>query len=98
MRMARIPESHRDLLAADVAVLTTVGPDGGPQTTPVWFLAEGDNVELSLNTKRQKTKNLVADQKCGLLILDLQNPYRYLELRGEAELTPDPEYVFAEKV
>ena len=96
--MARIPESHRDLLAADVAVLTTVSGDGSPHTTPVWFLADGDTVELSLNTKRRKTKNLVANPACGLLILDLSNPYRYLELRGEADITPDPEYVFADKV
>ena len=79
-------------------MLTTVGPDGGPQTTPVWFLAEGENVELSLNTKRQKTKNLVADPKCGLLILDLQNPYRYLAVKGNARLEPDSDYSFAQKV
>src|SRR4051812_3548572 len=96
--MAPIPESHRDLLTADVAVLTTVGADGRPQTTPVWFLADADTVQLSLNTSRQKTKNLVRNPACALLILDLSNPYRYVELRAEAELTPDPEYVFAEKV
>ena len=58
--MATVPDSHRDLLDAPVATLATVGADGRPQLSAVWFLAEGDNVRLSLNTARQKTKNLTA--------------------------------------
>jgi hypothetical protein len=38
-----ILESHRDLLRADVAMLSTIGRDGYPQTTAVWFLAEDDD-------------------------------------------------------
>ncbi len=36
--------------------------------------------------------------ECGLLILDLENPYRYLEIRGRATVVPDPDYTFADKV
>lgn len=96
-----IPDSHRDLLAADVATLATVGPDGRPQLSEVWFLAgEGGDatVRISLNTARQKTRNLMARPFCSLLILDLANPYRYLELRGDAEIEPDPDYVLADRV
>ncbi len=93
-----IPENYRDLLAADVATLGTAGPDGRPQLSEVWFLAEGDTVSISLNSSRQKMKNLLRNQACSLLILDLGMPYRYLELRGDAEITPDPDYVFADKV
>jgi PPOX class probable F420-dependent enzyme len=96
--MASIPDSHRDLLAADVAVLGTVGPDGRPQTSAVWFLAEGDTVRLSLNSARQKLKSLQANRGCSLLILDLQNPYRYLELRGDADVVPDDDLSFARKL
>jgi PPOX class probable F420-dependent enzyme len=96
--MMSVPDSHRDLLATDVATLATIGPDGRPQLSAVWFLAEGDDVRLSLNTSRQKTKNLQARPTCNLFILDRQNPYRYLELRGDAELAPDDDYAFADRV
>jgi PPOX class probable F420-dependent enzyme len=92
-----IPDSHRDLLDAQVATLATIGRDGRPQLSEVWFLAEDDTVRLSLNTSRQKTKNLQANAACTLLILDLANPYRYLEIRGDAEIEPDPDYAFADK-
>ncbi|MBV9380994.1 MAG: pyridoxamine 5'-phosphate oxidase family protein, partial [Streptosporangiaceae bacterium] len=53
---------------------------------------------LSLNTARQKTRNLRRNRACTLLILDLANPYRYLEIRGDAEIEPDPDYSFADKL
>jgi PPOX class probable F420-dependent enzyme len=96
--MPEIPASHRDLLDAQVATLGTVGPDGRPQLSEIWFLADGDNVSLSLGTTRQKTKNLQANPAASLLILDLANPYRYLEIRGDAEITPDDDYKFADRV
>jgi PPOX class probable F420-dependent enzyme len=96
--MPTIPASHRDLLDGQFATLATVGPDGRPQLSEVWFLAEGDTVSLSLNTGRQKTKNLLANPAANLFLLDLAAPYRYLELRGEAEVIPDDDYVFADKV
>ena len=93
-----IPDNYRDLLSAEVATLGTIGPDGRPQLSEVWFLAEGDTVSISLNSSRQKMKNLLANPAVSLLILDLGMPYRYLELRGDAEVSPDPDYVFADKV
>ena len=96
--MPEIPASHRDLLKGDFATLGTVGPDGRPQLSEVWFLAEGDTVGISLNTSRQKTKNLRANPAANLFLLDVAVPYRYLELRGDAEVTPDDDYSFAEKV
>jgi PPOX class probable F420-dependent enzyme len=93
-----IPDSHRDLLDGDFATLATVGPDGYPQLSEVWFLAEGDQVAMSLNTARQKVKNLETEPACTVLLLDLQNPYRYLEIRGTAVVTPDDDRVFAQKV
>ena len=62
------------------------------------FLAEGDSVSISLSDDRQKTKNLVARPECSFLILDLAAPQRYLELRGDVEITPDADYSFAGKV
>jgi PPOX class probable F420-dependent enzyme len=97
--MTTFPESHQDLLNADVATLATIGQDGYPQVTAIWFLFDEDGVlKLSLNTTRQKTKNLQAHPECTLFILDRANPYRTLEIRARAEITPDPEYTFAQKV
>jgi PPOX class probable F420-dependent enzyme len=93
-----VPDNYRDLLSAEVATLSTIGPDGRPQSSEVWFLAEGDTVSISLNSSRQKMKNLLRNPACSVLILDLGMPYRYLELRGDAEISPDPDYVFADKV
>jgi len=97
--MNTFPEAHRDLLATDVAVLATVGRDGYPQLTAVWFLLNEDGaVKLSLNTARQKVRNLRERPECTLFILDRANPYRTLEIRARAELTPDERYTFADKV
>ncbi|HMD93130.1 MAG TPA: PPOX class F420-dependent oxidoreductase [Trebonia sp.] len=95
--MTTIPDSHRDLLEQQVAVLGTIGASGRPQLSGVWFLTEGDTVKVSLNTARQKVKNLQANPKVSLLIFG-ESPYRYLELRGDAEITPDDDYSFADKV
>ena len=96
--MFRIPESHRYLLDADVGVLATVGSDGRPQLTAVWFVAEGDTLAISLNTARQKTKNLQANAAATVFILDRQNPGRYLEVRGDATIEADDDYAFADRV
>ena len=96
--MTTIPASHRDLLDAQVATLGTVGRDGTPHLSELWFLAEDNTIRLSLNTTRQKVKNLQRQPACSLLILDLQNPYRYLEIRADAQIEPDPDYSFADRL
>jgi PPOX class probable F420-dependent enzyme len=96
--VSNIPGSHRDLLEAPVATLATIGQDGRPQLSAVWFLAENDVVRVSLNTSRQKTRNLQANPATNLFILDTANPSRYLEIRGDAQIEPDDTYAFAAKV
>jgi PPOX class probable F420-dependent enzyme len=96
--MTEFPDSHRDLLDAQFATLATIGSDGLPQLTEVWFLYDDGEVKTSLNTSRAKTKNLRERPECSLLILDVSNPYRYLELRGRARVEPDDDYVFAQRL
>lgn len=96
--MPVIPASHRDLLDGQFATLATIGPDGRPQLSEVWFLAEDDTIGTSLNTSRQKTRNLLANPAANMFLLDLANPYRYLEIRGDAEISPDDDYSFAARL
>jgi PPOX class probable F420-dependent enzyme len=98
MTTPEIPASHKDLLSAQVGVIGTIGASGRPQLTATWFLAEGDTVSISLNTARQKVKNLQANPKVSFIIIDPANPYKYVELRGDAEITPDDDYTFADKL
>ncbi len=93
-----VPESHRDLLDADVGTFATIDADGFPQLTEVWFLHEDGEIRISVNTDRAKAANLQARPECSLAIVDLSNPYRYLELRGRARVEPDPDYSFATRV
>ena len=96
--MTTFPETHRALLDAPVATLATMGGDGLPQLTEVWFLHDEGELKTSLNTSRLKTRNLQKRPECGLLILDLEDPRRYLSVRGRAEIEPDDEYAFATKL
>jgi len=95
--MTLFPESHRDLLDGQVASLATVGRNGFPQVTEIWFLYDDGELKLSLNSARLKTRNLQRDPRCTLLLLDLANPYRYLEVRGNAKIEPDDDCAFARK-
>ena len=97
--LTTIPDSHRDLLDTDVATLATIDPSGRPQLSAVWFLAEDDGtVRVSLNTSRQKVKNLQANPAVDLFILDRARPSRYLELRGDAKIEDDTGREFARRV
>jgi PPOX class probable F420-dependent enzyme len=88
----KTPESHTDLVAnPNTAVLTTVGVDGQPQSTAVWFLVDDDGVlKTSILTSRQKYKNLVRNPRATLFVFDPANPFRTLEIRATVELAPDP--------
>ncbi len=96
--MTDFPESHRDLLDAQFATLATLGRDGIPQLTEVWFLYDEGEIKTSLNTSRLKTKNLRRRPECSLFLLDLANPYRYMDIRGRARVEPDDDYAFATKL
>lgn len=95
--MPTVPESHLDLLNAPIATLATVGADGRPQLSAVWFLRDGPRVQISLNTTRQKTKNLQANPVATFFVLD-PGGYRYLEIRGDVTIEPDDDYAFADRV
>lgn len=79
-----IPESHRDLLDGPVnAVLTTLMPDGQPQTTPVWCNLDGDDVLINTMKQFRKYKNMRLNPKVTMLAYRLKQPLRNIEVRGQ---------------
>jgi PPOX class probable F420-dependent enzyme len=84
--MITIPESHRDLLEKPVyAVLTTMMPDGQPQSTVVWVDYDGEHVRFNTARGRQKEKNVARNPRVTVILVDPQDPYRWLEVRGRVD-------------
>lgn len=82
--MAEIPAGFRDLLTKKTfAHLATLMPDGSPQVTPVWFDFVGGFLRINSAKGRIKDRNIRRDSRVGLCILDPDNPYRHLAIRGK---------------
>jgi PPOX class probable F420-dependent enzyme len=83
--MDSIPKSHRDLITDEkkaFASLATLMDDGSPQLTPVWFDFEGEFLRINTVRGRVKDRNMVSRRKVALLIMDPEDPYRYIHIRG----------------
>jgi PPOX class probable F420-dependent enzyme len=86
----RVPDSHRDLLDRPlIAHVATVRDDGGPQSNPMWFGWDGERLRLTHTRTRQKFRNLRAEPRVALSIVDPANSQRYLEVRGVVEAVQD---------
>ena len=94
-----IPQSHQDLLLNPVhGVLTTMMPDGQPQMSMVWVDFDGDFVLINTTIERQKGKNMHANPKVNVLLIDPNNGARFLEVRGEVlEITQEDAISHADK-
>jgi PPOX class probable F420-dependent enzyme len=78
-----IPEKYRDLFTKRAfGSLATLMPDGSPQVTPVWVDLDDDLVVVNTAKGRQKDKNMRRDPRVAIAIIDPENPYRYVEIRG----------------
>ena len=81
--MTDIPSGFKDLLEKKAfASLATVNADGTPQVTPVWFDRDGRQIRINTAKGRIKDKNLRSRPAVALAIMDPDNPYRYLQIRG----------------
>ena len=79
-----IPAEFKDLLDRPIVVtLVTVMPDGQPQATPVWVDYDGTHVRVNTARGRQKDKNMKVGAKVTVLSIDPDDPYRWLEVRGQ---------------
>jgi PPOX class probable F420-dependent enzyme len=82
-----IPASHLDLLTRPICgVLTTIGGDGQPQSSLVWVDVHGACARINTTLDRQKGRNMLANPKVSLLVVDPDNTARYIQIRGDAEL------------
>jgi PPOX class probable F420-dependent enzyme len=79
-----IPDSYQDLFSGKKAFasLATVMPDGSPQVTPVWFDYVDGNVRVNTARGRVKDRNMTQNARVALAIVDPDNPYRHVQIRG----------------
>jgi len=85
-----LPDHAKAMLDARAFVtLATVRPDGSPRLTVLWVKRDDDDVLLSTVIGRAKERDLRRDPRVGVMILDQADPYRYVEVRGTADLTED---------
>jgi PPOX class probable F420-dependent enzyme len=87
----KLTDKQRKLLDdKNFAHVATIGEEGEPQVTPVWIEYDGTHVLFNTEEKRAKTKHMRKNPRIALSVLDAQNPYHYVEIRGNVvEMTTD---------
>jgi PPOX class probable F420-dependent enzyme len=97
--MTGLPARARELIdGPNFATVATIQPDGAPQASVVWVKRDGDDVLYSTVKHRRKYKNLVTDPRTSVVIFEVGNPYEYLEIRGTATITDDPDGTLIEEL
>ena len=98
--MITIPNTHFDLFQAPVhAVLTTIMPDGTPQSSLIWVDYDGEYVLVNTTLERQKGRNMRMNPKVGVLVIDPKNSARWIEVRGQVkEMTQEGAEEHADKL
>ena len=84
--MKNIPPEFQNLLSDQAKAflfLATTMADGSPQVTPIWFNSDGEHLLINSAKGRTKDRNMRARPKVAVAIMDPQNSYRYIQLRGE---------------
>jgi PPOX class probable F420-dependent enzyme len=81
-----LPDDHLDLLEAPIlaALSTRIGTRA--QTHPTWFEREGNDVLVNTTLERQKGRNLLADGRATVLVVDPSNSSRWIEIRGDVDI------------
>jgi len=85
-----LPASHIDLLERPVCgVLTTMGAAGQPHSSLVWVDTDGTHARVNTTLERQKGRDLLTNPRCSLLVVDPADTARFIQIRGDAELTTE---------
>ncbi len=94
-----VPESHRDLLVRPLyGVLATMLPNGFPQVQPVLCSFDGTNVLVSTTLESVKGRNMAARPPATILVVDPDNTSRWIEIRGDVEITPEGAVELADRL
>lgn len=95
-----IPSGHEDILErTGFAHLASIGPDGEPQSHPVWYEWSDGRLKVSTTEGRQKLANIRRDPRVSATIQDPDDPYRYIEIRGKVDtISDDPESTFIDSL
>lgn len=97
--MARLTDKVRTLFdGKNFAVMSTLDPDGRPQSTVVCVGRDGDDLLFALPKSRRKTANLNRDPRVAVVIFDLGNPYASAQVQGTASLEDDPDGTLADEL
>ena len=98
-RLDAIPDTHVDILESRCfAHVATVRPDGALSNHPVCLLWDGEHVRFSTTRGRQKYRSLAADPRIALSVTHPDDPWHYLEIRGEATLEDDVDRAFIDAI
>ncbi len=99
MKTEKVPDGFTDIMdKKGFAHMATIGPDGAPQTSPVWYDYDGEDLLISHTKERQKFANVMRDPRVAVSILDPDNAYRFVEIRGTVEITDDPDKTLIHKL
>jgi PPOX class probable F420-dependent enzyme len=89
------PKVQKILHSKAFAHLATIGPNGEPQSSPMWFLWDGEHMKFTHTTNRKKYQNIQRDPRVAISIVDVDDPYTYAEFRGVVErIDQDPDGAF----
>jgi PPOX class probable F420-dependent enzyme len=87
----KLPEGFLELLRKpSPCFITTLMPDGSPQTTETWVDTDGENVVINTVQTHLKVKNIERDPRVSVAVCDKSDPSRYYAIRGRVEkITPE---------
>ena len=96
---AQIPHYVVDIFDdKPIAYVTTMRPDGNMSTNPVAVLLKAGEVWVSTTKDRKKYRNVMADSRITVCVVHRNNPNRYVEIRGRAELVDDPDRAVIDEI
>lgn len=98
--MVTIPNTHVDLFQTPIhGVLTTIMPDGAPQSSLIWVDYDGEHILINTTLERQKGRNMQANPRVTILVIDPRDSSRWVEVRGcVSEITQDGAEEHADKL
>lgn len=90
MPTTKLPEPLHEILAsANLAVMTTLKPDGRPVSVATWYLMDGDAFLINLDHTRKRLAYLQRDPRVALIVLDGDDPRSYISIQGSASAIRD---------